>query len=208
VSGPRPPALDTMIGKTSHVRRNSEGSPGVVSPPGIQVSLPTPQPAKDQEFFSDKPIDANLQIPAVTQLQKKKNRSRSSSTTSNFLNDIRENPNLQKIPLINKIRSRHSAELSENERSSMENSSVNGSISSSVNYKKNNDFHSLFKSVPEDDTLIEDYGCALQKDILLQGRIYLSEKHLCFNANIFGWVTNVRKKMEEFIFLILNNNLP
>ncbi|KAI8884506.1 hypothetical protein K501DRAFT_247618 [Backusella circina FSU 941] len=181
-----------MIGKSSHVRRNSEGSPGVVSPPGIQVSQPTPLPTNDKEFFTDKPIDANLQIPTVTQLQKKKNnRSRSSSTTSNFLNDIRENPNLQKIPLINKIRSRHSADLSENERSSVENSSVNGSVSSSVNSKKNNDFHSLFKSVPEEDTLVEDYGCALQKDILLQGRIYISEKHLCFNANIFGWVTNL-----------------
>jgi hypothetical protein len=36
-----------------------------------------------------------------------------------------------------------------------------------------------------------DYGCALQKDILVQGRIYASENHLCFHANIFGWVTNV-----------------
>lgn len=37
-----------------------------------------------------------------------------------------------------------------------------------------------------------DYGCALQKDILLQGRIYVSEHHLSFHANIFGWITNVR----------------
>lgn len=36
-----------------------------------------------------------------------------------------------------------------------------------------------------------DYGCALQKEILVQGRLYISENHVCFNANIFGWVTNV-----------------
>jgi hypothetical protein len=36
-----------------------------------------------------------------------------------------------------------------------------------------------------------DYKCALQKEILLQGHIYVSEHHVCFKSNIFGWVTNV-----------------
>ncbi|ORZ22511.1 hypothetical protein BCR42DRAFT_170034 [Absidia repens] len=57
--------------------------------------------------------------------------------------------------------------------------------------KRNRDFHALFKSIPLDDNLIEDYGCALQKEILLQGRIYITQHHLCFNANIFGWITNL-----------------
>lgn len=78
--------------------------------------------------------------------------------------------------------------------------------------KRNAEFHSLFKSIPDDDYLIEgtlaqvihelmanvsykwhctDYGCALQREILIQGRIYISEHHLSFNANIFGWVTTV-----------------
>ncbi|CAO3600734.1 unnamed protein product [Absidia cylindrospora] len=61
----------------------------------------------------------------------------------------------------------------------------------SVSDKRNQEFHALFRSVPEDDVLIEDYGCALQKEILVQGRIYISENYLCFNANIFGWVTNL-----------------
>ncbi|KAI9033981.1 GRAM domain-containing protein [Phycomyces nitens] len=60
-----------------------------------------------------------------------------------------------------------------------------------ANSKRNADFHALFRSVPEQDMLIEDYGCALQKEILLQGRMYISENHVCFNANIFGWVTNL-----------------
>ncbi|KAI8331116.1 GRAM domain-containing protein [Blakeslea trispora] len=57
--------------------------------------------------------------------------------------------------------------------------------------KKNDEFHALFKSVPESDLLIDDYKCALQKDILLQGHLYLSEHHVCFKSNIFGWVTNL-----------------
>ncbi|UZJ57136.1 hypothetical protein CBS101457_006456 [Exobasidium rhododendri] len=57
--------------------------------------------------------------------------------------------------------------------------------------KRNADFHALFTAVPEDDYLIEDYGCALVREILIQGRIYVSENHICFYANIFGWVTNI-----------------
>ncbi|KAF9116196.1 hypothetical protein BGX27_004303 [Mortierella sp. AM989] len=60
-----------------------------------------------------------------------------------------------------------------------------------ANEKRLHDFHALFRSVPEDEKLIEDYGCALQKEILVQGRLYVSENHVCFNANIFGWVTNL-----------------
>lgn len=54
-----------------------------------------------------------------------------------------------------------------------------------------------------------DYGCALQRDILIQGRVYISENHMCFHANIFGWVTTlvipfhnvkaIEKKMTAFV---------
>ncbi|KAI0801389.1 hypothetical protein C8Q74DRAFT_487862 [Fomes fomentarius] len=57
--------------------------------------------------------------------------------------------------------------------------------------KRNQDFHELFPTVPEGDYLIEDYGCALQREILIQGRLYISENHVCFHANIFGWITDV-----------------
>ncbi|KAG0199182.1 hypothetical protein BGX28_007514 [Mortierella sp. GBA30] len=75
----------------------------------------------------------------------------------------------------------------------MEGDDGNGTHISFVyaNEKRFSDFHSLFRSVPDDEKLIEDYGCALQKEILVQGRLYISENHVCFNANIFGWVTNL-----------------
>ena len=36
-----------------------------------------------------------------------------------------------------------------------------------------------------------DYSCALQRDILVHGRLYVSQSWLCFYANIFGWETLV-----------------
>lgn len=65
--------------------------------------------------------------------------------------------------------------------------------------KRNKDFHQLFRSVPEDDYLIEDYSAALQRDILLHGRLYVSEGHLCFSSNILGWVTNLVISFDEIV---------
>ncbi len=65
--------------------------------------------------------------------------------------------------------------------------------------KRNRDFHTLFKSVPDDDYLIEDYSCALQREILAHGRLYVSEGHLCFSSNIFGWVTTLVMSFDEII---------
>ncbi|KAI5479022.1 gram domain protein [Pseudohyphozyma bogoriensis] len=65
--------------------------------------------------------------------------------------------------------------------------------------KRNADFHAIFKNIPDDDYLIEDYGCALQREILIQGRLYISEHHLSFNANIFGWVTTHTLPFAEIV---------
>lgn len=65
--------------------------------------------------------------------------------------------------------------------------------------KRNRDFHQLFRSVPEDDYLIEDYSCALQRDIILAGRIYVSEGHICFSSNILGWVTTLIISFDEVV---------
>lgn len=65
--------------------------------------------------------------------------------------------------------------------------------------KRNRDFHQSFRSVPEDDYLIEDYSCALQRDIILAGRIYISEGHICFSSNILGWVTTLVISFDEVV---------
>ncbi|KAG9253397.1 GRAM domain-containing protein [Emericellopsis atlantica] len=65
--------------------------------------------------------------------------------------------------------------------------------------KRNRDFHSIFKSVPDDDYLIEDYSCALQREILAHGRLYVSEGHLCFSSNILGWTTTLVISFDEIV---------
>ena len=56
---------------------------------------------------------------------------------------------------------------------------------------KNEDFRRLFKSLPPNAMLLDDYSCALQRDILVHGRMYVSQEHVSFYANIFGWETIV-----------------
>ncbi|XP_054632740.1 GRAM domain-containing protein 2A isoform X2 [Dunckerocampus dactyliophorus] len=68
---------------------------------------------------------------------------------------------------------------------------------STVN-KYNSQYHKLFQTVPKDELLMKDvcvhvyvcvravYSCALLRDILLQGRLYISRNWLCFYANLFG----------------------
>ncbi|XP_078368795.1 uncharacterized protein LOC144652584 isoform X4 [Oculina patagonica] len=53
------------------------------------------------------------------------------------------------------------------------------------------EFHRLFKSVPMDQFPINDFSCALSREILLQGRIYIAQGWFCFYSNIFGWETQV-----------------
>lgn len=84
------------------------------------------------------------------------------------------------------------------------NSSLSGGISKPTGFavaskKRNRDFHQSFRSVPEDDYLIEDYSCALQRDIILAGRIYISEGHICFSSNILGWVTTLVISFDEVV---------
>ncbi|PWN23446.1 hypothetical protein BCV69DRAFT_281065 [Microstroma glucosiphilum] len=65
--------------------------------------------------------------------------------------------------------------------------------------KRNSEFHALFPTVSDEDYLIEDYGCALVREVFIQGRLYVSEHHICFNANIFGWVTNIVIPFSEIV---------
>lgn len=65
--------------------------------------------------------------------------------------------------------------------------------------KRNIDFHKSFRSLDLTDRLIDDFACALSREILLQGRIYLSESYVCFNSNLLGWVTNLVIQMKNIV---------
>uniref|UniRef100_A0A6P7FYF8 Protein Aster-B isoform X3 n=1 Tax=Diabrotica virgifera virgifera TaxID=50390 RepID=A0A6P7FYF8_DIAVI len=62
---------------------------------------------------------------------------------------------------------------------------------------RSEDFKKIFKDVPDVERLVVDYSCALQKEILQQGRLYVTQNYLCFYANIFGWETNLTIKWKD-----------
>ena len=73
-------------------------------------------------------------------------------------------------------------------------------------------FHKLFQSEIGDEMpdLIDTYVCAYQGDILLQGKMYITDRYLCFHSRIINYVTkhvyrwedidNVTKERVAFIF--------
>ncbi|XP_045923427.1 protein Aster-C isoform X2 [Micropterus dolomieu] len=66
-------------------------------------------------------------------------------------------------------------------------------------YKQRLDeFKKLFKDLPGSERLIVDYTCALQRDILLQGRLYISENWLCFYSNVF-WGTKIALTLKDIV---------
>ncbi|CCD23848.1 Lam4p NDAI_0C01880 [Naumovozyma dairenensis CBS 421] len=67
--------------------------------------------------------------------------------------------------------------------------------------KKNSEFHNFFKDtdIQSNEKLITEFTCALSKDILLQGKLYISNKHLAFYSNILGWITTVVISFQEII---------
>uniref|UniRef100_A0A452TU85 GRAM domain containing 2A n=1 Tax=Ursus maritimus TaxID=29073 RepID=A0A452TU85_URSMA len=52
--------------------------------------------------------------------------------------------------------------------------------------KYNQQYHKLFKDIPLEEVVLKVCSCALQRDLLLQGRLYISPNWLCFHASLFG----------------------
>lgn len=65
--------------------------------------------------------------------------------------------------------------------------------------KANKEFHLAFRDLPSNERLVSDFSCALSREILVHGRMYLSEHYVCFNSSILGWVTNIRIPLQEVI---------
>uniref|UniRef100_A0A8C2VQP6 GRAM domain containing 2A n=1 Tax=Chinchilla lanigera TaxID=34839 RepID=A0A8C2VQP6_CHILA len=52
--------------------------------------------------------------------------------------------------------------------------------------KYNQQYHKLFKDIPLEEMVLKVCSCALQRDLLVQGRLYISPNWLCFHASLFG----------------------
>jgi hypothetical protein len=61
------------------------------------------------------------------------------------------------------------------------------------------EFQKLFGEILSEEVVLEcnfsfissAYSCALQREILAQGRLFITTKRVAFHANIIGWITNV-----------------
>ncbi|XP_010692054.2 protein VASCULAR ASSOCIATED DEATH 1, chloroplastic isoform X1 [Beta vulgaris subsp. vulgaris] len=60
--------------------------------------------------------------------------------------------------------------------------------SQSADLLKSEEYRQLFR-LPSEEVLLQDFNCALQENILLQGHMYLFEHYICFYSNIFGFET-------------------
>ncbi|XP_028457514.1 GRAM domain-containing protein 2B isoform X2 [Perca flavescens] len=57
--------------------------------------------------------------------------------------------------------------------------------------KTNAQYHKLFKEVSKDELLKQSYTCALQRDILYQGKMFVSDNWVCFHSKVFGRDTKI-----------------
>ncbi|KAA8584338.1 hypothetical protein FQN60_008123 [Etheostoma spectabile] len=57
--------------------------------------------------------------------------------------------------------------------------------------KTNVQYHKLFKEVGKDELLKQSYTCALQRDILYQGKMFVSDNWVCFHSKVFGRDTKI-----------------
>ncbi|XP_029960800.1 GRAM domain-containing protein 2B [Salarias fasciatus] len=57
--------------------------------------------------------------------------------------------------------------------------------------KSNCQYHKIFKEISKEEQLRQTYTCALQKDILYQGRMFVSDHWICFHSKVFGKDTKI-----------------
>uniref|UniRef100_A0A8C4W4A2 GRAM domain containing 2B n=1 Tax=Gopherus evgoodei TaxID=1825980 RepID=A0A8C4W4A2_9SAUR len=61
----------------------------------------------------------------------------------------------------------------------------------SKSFKANAHYHKLFLDVPTAEPLKQSFTCALQKEILYQGKLFISENWICFHSKVFGKDTKI-----------------
>ncbi|KAI8802606.1 hypothetical protein BJ742DRAFT_858308 [Cladochytrium replicatum] len=76
--------------------------------------------------------------------------------------------------------------------------------------ERNAVFHADYPDIDPTERLIEEYTCALQDMVLVQGKIYVSEHNVCFK----GWAGNITIKFDDIIHiekkkaaLVIDNSL-
>ncbi|XP_042353532.1 GRAM domain-containing protein 2B-like [Plectropomus leopardus] len=59
-----------------------------------------------------------------------------------------------------------------------------GLVNSGSFQKHNKTFHKLFLEIPEGENLTHTFTCALQKEVLYHGKLFVSENYACFHSSV------------------------
>jgi hypothetical protein len=57
--------------------------------------------------------------------------------------------------------------------------------------KKNRELREVFKNFPQEDQYVDSFTASLLRESLIQGRLYLTQFHICFFSNILSLLTTV-----------------
>ncbi|XP_061653491.1 GRAM domain-containing protein 2B-like isoform X1 [Phyllopteryx taeniolatus] len=66
-----------------------------------------------------------------------------------------------------------------------------GLVSNNSFNKHNKHFHKLFQEIPEGENPIHTFICALQKEVLYHGKLFISENYVCFFSSVLLKETKV-----------------
>lgn len=70
---------------------------------------------------------------------------------------------------------------------------------STSNYNRILEFRMLFPEASLSELLISDYSCAWYKDILIQGRMYVTMECIYFHANLFTWTHKLQIRFKDVV---------
>ncbi|KAI1882623.1 hypothetical protein AGOR_G00236790 [Albula goreensis] len=66
-----------------------------------------------------------------------------------------------------------------------------GAVTRNSFIQHNKTFHKLFREIPETEELTHAFTCALQKEVLYHGKLYVSENYVCFYSSVLLKETRV-----------------
>ncbi|XP_077414852.1 uncharacterized protein LOC144044369 [Vanacampus margaritifer] len=66
-----------------------------------------------------------------------------------------------------------------------------GLVTKNSFHKHNVNFHKIFQDIPEGENLTHTFTCALQKEVIYHGKIYISENLMCFFSSVLLKETKV-----------------
>eukprot|EP00093_Oithona_nana_P002337 02337.XXX_54125_68135_1 [CDS] Oithona nana genome sequencing. len=193
LSGSGSPRLNSHGGAvTKNSSRSSSSSAGLVHKPQVSTLSSAYDPLEFQLGQQHPPIDA---ITGVENLNE-----------ANFVYGLSHSSSqiISGSPLLDALGDKSSWSSSSWKNKSTDEAGVVRAKKTSwynalyPSYKsRSEDFKKIFTTLPSNERLIVEYSCAMQKDILIHGRLYATVNYLCFYANIFRWETSVALKWKD-----------